>query len=97
MEERHACMTTDVSDAAEIVGDTGIVVLPRDAHALAKGWERMINLSTQERYALGQRARVQIQTHYQIGEVVRRYQQLYRQLIQRGWGGIDEENFTVHS
>ena len=90
-------MTTDVSDAAEIVGDTGIVVPPRDAYALAKGLERMINLSIQERYELGQRARVQIQTHYQIGEVVQRYQQLYRQLIQRGRGGIDEENISVYS
>ncbi|MBU1345253.1 MAG: glycosyltransferase [Proteobacteria bacterium] len=77
------CVTTDVGDAAEIVGDTGIVVPPRDAHALAEGWERLINLSTQERYALGQRARARIQTHYQIGEVVLRYQQLYRQLVQR--------------
>jgi glycosyltransferase involved in cell wall biosynthesis len=77
------CVTTDVGDAAEIVGDTGIVVPPRDAHALAEGWERMINLSTQERHELGQRARARIQTHYQIGEVVQRYQQLYRQLIQR--------------
>ena len=76
-------MTTDVGDAAEIVGDTGIVVPPRDAHALAEGWERMINLSTQERHELGQRARARIQTHYQIGEVARRYQQLYRQLIQQ--------------
>lgn len=77
------CVTTDVGDAAEIVGDTGIVVPPRDAHALAEGWERMINLSTQERHELGQRARARIQTHYQIGEVVQRYQQLYWQLIQR--------------
>jgi len=78
------CVATDVGDAAEIVGDTGIVVPPRDAHALAEGWERMINLSTQERHELGQRARSRIQTHYQIGEVARRYQQLYRQLVQRG-------------
>jgi len=77
------CVATDVGDAAEIVGDTGIVVPPRDAHALAKGWERLINLSTQERHELGQRARARIQTHYQIGEVARRYQQLYRQLIQQ--------------
>lgn len=77
------CVTTDVGDAAEIVGDTGIVVPPRDAHALAEGWERLINLSIQERHKLGQRARARIQTHYQIEEVVRRYQQLYRQLIQR--------------
>ncbi len=78
------CVATDVGDAAEIVGDTGIVVPPRDAHALAEGWERLINLSIQERHELGQRARARIQTLYQIGEVVRRYQQLYRQLIQRG-------------
>ncbi|MFH1523483.1 MAG: glycosyltransferase [Chloroflexota bacterium] len=76
------CVTTDVGDAAEIVGDTGIAVPPRDVHALAQGWERMINLSMQERCELGQRARARIQSHYQIDKVVQRYQQLYQQLIQ---------------
>jgi len=75
------CVTTDVGDAAEIVGDTGCIVPPQDALALAKGLERMISLSVQERQELGRRARMRIQGHYQIGEVVLRYQHLYHQLV----------------
>jgi glycosyltransferase involved in cell wall biosynthesis len=83
--EAMACgvpsVTTDVGDAAEIVGDTGIVVPARDAQALANGWERLVKLSGQERQELGQRARERIQTHFQIGEIVQRYEKLYGQLF----------------
>jgi len=89
------CVTTDVGDAAEIVGDTGIVVPPRDAQALSNGWERLVKLSEQERQELGQRARVRIQTNFQIGDIVQRYEQLYMQLFQKKVG--DEEMASVHS
>ena len=37
------CVVTDVGDSRMIVGDTGVVVAPRDAQALADGLEQMVD------------------------------------------------------
>jgi glycosyltransferase involved in cell wall biosynthesis len=39
--ERH-CVVTDVGDSARLVCSTGLVVPPRDAQALAKAWQRLM-------------------------------------------------------
>jgi len=74
------CVTTDVGDSADIVADTGIVVPPADAQALASGLERMVRRSPEERRALGRAARERIQTHYGLDSVVSQYADLYERL-----------------
>jgi glycosyltransferase involved in cell wall biosynthesis len=77
------CVATDVGDAAAIVGDTGIIVPPRDPAALAAGWERLIGLGAEGRRALGAAARARIVAHNDLGAIVERYQALYETVAGR--------------
>jgi glycosyltransferase involved in cell wall biosynthesis len=74
------CVATDSGDAAAIIGDSGIVVPPRDPRALAAGWARIIALDPAARRALGAAARARIVENYDLDQVVSRYEQLYRQI-----------------
>lgn len=71
------CVVTDVGDAARIVGDTGIVVPPAHAQALARGWREMIAKGAEGRVNLGRRALERIESHYSLARCVERYQDLY--------------------
>jgi glycosyltransferase involved in cell wall biosynthesis len=74
------CVATDSGDAALIVGDTGIIVPPRDAAALAAGWAQLIALGDEGRAALGARARARIVEHYDLDRVVPRFEALYEEI-----------------
>jgi glycosyltransferase involved in cell wall biosynthesis len=74
------CVVTDVGDSALIVGDTGIVVPPRDAEALAHGWQQLIEAGAEGRAALGQAARKRIEQNYSLAAVVQKYEDLYESL-----------------
>jgi glycosyltransferase involved in cell wall biosynthesis len=76
------CAVTDVGDSAIVVGDTGLVVPPRDAAALADAVLRLLELPVDERQALGLRARARIMRHYSLTDVAARYRSLYEELIQ---------------
>ncbi len=75
--ETMACeipfVTTNVGDAALLVGDTGIIVPPRDPYQLAMAWQKMIFLTTNSRRALGQAARKQIQEKYSLAKMLDNY------------------------
>jgi glycosyltransferase involved in cell wall biosynthesis len=79
------CVATDIGDSAEIVGDTGAIVPPRDPEALAAGWERLAALGPDERRALGAAARAHIVEHYDLAAIVARYETLY-EVVGRGGG-----------
>jgi glycosyltransferase involved in cell wall biosynthesis len=76
------CVVTDVGDAARIVGETGIVVPPKDPVALAEGWRKLIALGMDGRGQLGQAARLRIQQHYSLTGVVRQYEDLYESVTE---------------
>ena len=81
------CVVTDVGDAAEIVGTTGVVVAPRDLQALAEAWNKLIEAGPEGRARLGELARKRIAERYSLQATVTRYQDLYLSLCPGGGAG----------
>ena len=75
------CVVTDVGDSAYIVGDTGRVVAPGDIHGLAAALGELLALPLPEKTALSERARARVADHFEIGGVVRRYEDFYESLL----------------
>lgn len=71
------CVATDVGDVRDIIGDTGIVVPPRDPAALCRGWETLLEMGEAGRRALGARARQRIVERYSLATMAGRYAALY--------------------
>ena len=74
------CVVTDVGDSAEIVGETGRVVQPGDMQGLAQHIVDMLRLPTEEKRELGLKARVRIDSYYEIGFVAQLYEAFYEKL-----------------
>lgn len=71
------CVVTNVGDSASIVGDTGIVVAPWDAVALAAGCVRVLAMNASDRGSLGHAARHRVETHYGLDSIVDRYVEVW--------------------
>jgi glycosyltransferase involved in cell wall biosynthesis len=75
------CVTTNVGDSASLVDDGGLVVQPKNAHALADAcWQLIKPGSETKRLEMGRRARHQISTRFDIAGIVKQYQNLYELL-----------------
>ena len=75
------CVAADVGDSAIIIGDTGVVVPPRDEEALASGIESLLTMPLEERRTLGASARARIEANYTLGAIVEQYAALYEKLM----------------
>jgi glycosyltransferase involved in cell wall biosynthesis len=75
------CVTTDVGDAASIVGDTGGVVAAGDWRGLAREILALLGLRAVAREDLGQRARARIEQRFALADVAGRFQDLYLELV----------------
>ena len=75
------CVTTDVGDAAVIVGGTGWVVPPRDNAALALALIEAIETPPEALRARGLAARARIASNFSISSVVAQYVDLYERLV----------------
>lgn len=73
-----SCVATDVGDSAFIVGDTGVIVAPRDTDVLANAIIGFLSKTPDERAALGTAARRRIEERYSLRRVVDQYANLYR-------------------
>jgi glycosyltransferase involved in cell wall biosynthesis len=61
------CVMTDVGDARDILGETGLVVPPRDPEALAAAWETMLNRTSPE---LSAACRRRIEENFSVERLV---------------------------
>jgi glycosyltransferase involved in cell wall biosynthesis len=82
------CVVTDVGDCAELVGDTGRTVAPRDPVALARAWEELVLAGAEARARMGAAARRRIETSYGLASVAAQYDRVYRRVM--GSAGADE-------
>jgi glycosyltransferase involved in cell wall biosynthesis len=74
------CVSTDVGDAAALIGDTGAVVPKADPAALAHKLEEFLAMDPQARAGLGAAARRRIEEKFSLQAIVARYASLFREL-----------------
>ncbi len=74
------CVATDVGDTAWLVGETGIVVPPRNAEALGAGLRSLLQESAAVRAELGRKARRRIEAYFTLPAITRLYVDLYTEL-----------------
>jgi len=76
------CVTTDVGDAAELVGASGISVPARDPDAMAAAFRELLDAGVEGRRQRGEAARRQIAGHFDLATMVSRYEALYTELVE---------------
>jgi glycosyltransferase involved in cell wall biosynthesis len=74
------CVVTDVGDSGLLVGDTGMIVPPRDPRALARGLEELIRMGEGARRALGKAARERVKGRFGLTKMALNYEELYAEL-----------------
>jgi glycosyltransferase involved in cell wall biosynthesis len=75
------CVATDVGDSARIVGDTGLVVPPRQPARLSHALTTVLEMDTGARAMLGRQARIRITEIFGIEAMTKSYEKLYRGLV----------------
>ncbi len=71
------CVVTDVGDSRYIVGDSGVVVPPRNYEALYQALNEVICAGFSARRERGRRARQIIEQNFTLGHIVKQYEQEY--------------------
>jgi glycosyltransferase involved in cell wall biosynthesis len=74
------CVATDVGDSALMLGQSGTIVPPGDAAALAQALNQVLGLSGDERARLGEIGRRRVREMFDLDAVTRRYEALYETL-----------------
>ncbi len=75
------CVVTDVGDSALVVADTGVVVAPQNAVALAEGWQCLLAMESDMREKWSQRARARIEDHFSLSAIIGQYQDLFCEVL----------------
>jgi glycosyltransferase involved in cell wall biosynthesis len=75
------CVVTDVGDSAFLVGETGLVVPPREPEALANAISALFRDGAAGRQARGMAARDRIEQEFALPVVAARYRRLYEDVL----------------
>lgn len=75
------CITTDVGDAAAIVGETGWIVPPRNSQALAEALLQALTMPKMEQRRRSIAARRRIEENYSLSSAIGKYVSLYSSLL----------------
>ena len=76
------CVVTDVGDSAYIVGDTGMVIPPKDNCALINACTVLLNMNDSALMQMKKRARLRIKTFFSIKRITQEYEQLYLSMVE---------------
>jgi glycosyltransferase involved in cell wall biosynthesis len=74
------CVTTDVGDSAEIIGDCGLIVPLRDPQALAGAWQTLLERPSQLK---NDSARSRVAARYSLEKMCAHYESFYRSIAQK--------------
>lgn len=74
-------VATNVGGVRELMGDTGVIVPPKDPQKLADGMLRVMRASASERAAMGRAARARINTHFNMNAKADEWEMLYCRLL----------------
>jgi glycosyltransferase involved in cell wall biosynthesis len=75
------CVVTDVGDGACAVGDTGLVVPPRNPGALCVALLKILSMPVEARRSLGLSARKRVVTGFSLQRYGENFASLYRELL----------------
>ena len=74
-------VATDVGDARAIIGETGLVVPPREPGALAEALGTLLSEAPQARAARSAAARARIEDRFPLGRAAQAFTRLHRELV----------------
>ncbi|WP_434571591.1 glycosyltransferase [Pseudomonas sp. Z3-6] len=74
------CVTTDVGDAAFLIGDTGVVVESRNPQGLADGLRQLVSAEAAYRLELGEKAQRRVYENFTLSSAKSRYKMVYEQI-----------------
>lgn len=74
-------MSSGVPYVVTDIGDSGMIVPPKNHIALAKAWQEMITMDESTRVALGKFARNRIVDKFSLLSIVAQYEHLYQSVL----------------
>jgi glycosyltransferase involved in cell wall biosynthesis len=77
------CVATDSGDSGYVVGDAGSIVSPGDAQAMSRAWEVILDMSDQDRRAMGRKGRRRIESRFSLDAIARAYDLVYSECAGR--------------